>query len=57
MSFLRIRNVEIKGVAACVPSMIEENKDYPFFSENEIERMIPTIGVDLGHVRELGITP
>ena len=57
MAFLRIKNVEIKGIAACVPSNIEENKDYPFFAENELDRMIPTIGVERRHVCEPGVTP
>lgn len=57
MSYLIIKNVEIKGVSACVPSKTEENKDYPFFAENELDRMIPTIGVERRHVCEPGVTP
>lgn len=57
MSFLKIKNVEIKGVSACIPSNIEENKDYPFFAENELARMIPTIGVERRHVSDPGVTP
>ena len=57
MSYLRIKNVEIKGISTCVPSNIEENKDYPFFAENELDRMIPTTGVERRHVCESGVTP
>ena len=45
MSFLSIKNVEIKGVAACVPSSIEENKDFPLFSDTEVANFIKTTGV------------
>lgn len=46
MAQLKIDNVCVRGMAACVPSEIEENSAYPFFDENEFERMIPTIGVE-----------
>lgn len=57
MAFLKIENVAIRGISACIPSNVEENKDYPFFAENELDRMIPTIGVERRHVCEQGITP
>ena len=57
MSFLRIKNVEIKGVSACIPSKTEDNREYPFFAENELDRMIPTIGVQIRHVAEKDVTP
>ncbi len=46
MAFLELNNVFIRGVAACVPSQSEENNSYPYFDENEFDRMIPTIGVE-----------
>lgn len=37
MSFLNIKNVKVRGIAACVPSRIEENRDYTRLSHEEIE--------------------
>ena len=39
MAFIQIRNVEIKGISACVPQRIERNRDYPYLSAEEIEKM------------------
>ena len=49
MSFLSIRNVKIKGVAACVPARVEENRDYTLLSPEEIEKYIQTTGVERRH--------
>ncbi|EHP44968.1 3-oxoacyl-[acyl-carrier-protein] synthase 3 [Odoribacter laneus YIT 12061] len=49
MSFLSIKNVKIRGIAACVPSRIEENKDYKELSAEEIEKYIQTTGVQRRH--------
>ncbi len=40
MAFLKIDNVAIRGVSACVPKHVEENKDIPVFKEGEAERVI-----------------
>ena len=45
MSFLNIKNVKVRGIAACVPSRIEENRDYTRLSHEEIEKYIQTTGV------------
>lgn len=45
MAFLNIPNVSIVGVAACVPSHIDENKNYPIEYEDRV-KLITTIGVD-----------
>lgn len=49
MSFLSIRNVKIRGIAACVPSRVEENKDYGLLSPEEIDKYIRTTGVERRH--------
>lgn len=49
MAFIQIRNVEIKGISACVPQRIERNRDYPYLSAEEIEKYISTIGVEERH--------
>lgn len=49
MSFINVKNVKIKGVAACVPSRIEENRDYECISKDEIEKYVATTGVERRH--------
>lgn len=56
MALLRIDNVRIKGVSACVPSNIEENKDYPYFENEDVDRIIETIGVQRRRVLKKGQT-
>lgn len=56
MALLKIKNVRVAGVSACVPSNVEYNKDYPYFAEGELERMLPTIGVEKRHIIKPGIT-
>ena len=49
MSYLRINNVQIKGIAACVPERVEENRDYTLLSQEEIEKYIATTGIERRH--------
>ena len=49
MSYLRINNVQIKGIAACVPERVEENRDYTLLSREEIEKYIATTGIERRH--------
>ena len=56
MAYTTIHNVAIRGMAACVPSKNEENSDYPYFDDNELDRIIPTIGVERRRVLEKGQT-
>ena len=46
MAFLSISNVSLRGVAACVPKRIVENRDLPLFAKDEAEKVIATIGVE-----------
>lgn len=57
MANLTIKNVEIKGISACIPKKIEENKDYPYFVEGEAEKVIKLTGIERRHVSDLGVTP
>lgn len=43
-------------MAACAPSKVEENCEYPYFDENEFDRIIPSIGVERRHVAKPGQT-
>ncbi len=56
MAFLKIDNVKISGIAACVPPKLVENKDSDLFDDpKELERYISTIGVERRYVAEEGI--
>ena len=56
MALIKINNVRIKGMAACAPTTVEENSEYPYFDENEFENIIPSIGVERRHVAKPGQT-
>lgn len=56
MSLLKIENVKLKGVSVCVPSMVEENRDYPYYEPGEYDRILPTIGIERRHVLKKGQT-
>ncbi len=49
MAFLKINNVAIKGISACVPKRVIKNRDYPYLSPEEIEKYINAIGVEERH--------
>ena len=40
MAFLKIDNVAIRGISACVPPKVEENRDIPFYTQEEAEKVI-----------------
>lgn len=51
MAFLRIENVAIRGISACVPPKIEENKDLPFYSSHEeAQQVMQATGIERRHV-------
>ena len=57
MGFLRINNIKISGVAACVPKRVEENVDLPFFADRaEAEKVIASTGIARKRVCEAGVT-
>ena len=57
MSRLTIKNVRITGMAACVPSKIEENIGLPIFKdENEARKVIASTGIERKHVVDKNTT-
>ena len=56
MAFLKIQNVAIRGISACVPPKVEENRDIPFYTPEEAEKVIESTGIERRHVVSDGIT-
>lgn len=56
MAFLEVKNVEIKGVATCVPKEIKVAKEQPFFTEVEAENFSNVTGVISSHVAPEDVT-
>lgn len=57
MAFFKVENVSIKGISACVPSTVEENKDLPFYvSQEEAEQVIAATGIERRHICPNGTT-
>ena len=56
MAVLSIPHVKIKGISACVPPKVEGNKDIPFYTPEEAEKVIATTGIERRHVVNDGIT-
>lgn len=54
MANLKIENVAIKGIAACVPPKVEENAELSFYTPEEAAKTIKTIGIERRHVTERG---
>jgi 3-oxoacyl-[acyl-carrier-protein] synthase-3 len=50
MAFLKIENVAIRGISACVPPKVEENRDLPFYGPGEAEQVITATGIERRHV-------
>lgn len=49
MSYISVKNIKLKGMAGCVPSRVEENRDYALISPEEIEKYIAATGVVRRH--------
>lgn len=56
MAFLKIDNVAIRGISACVPQKVEENKDLPFYAPGEAELVIEATGIERRHIATDGVT-
>lgn len=52
MAELNVKNIKISGVVTCVPSLIEENKDYPLFKEGEAVKVIASTGIERRRVAD-----
>lgn len=50
MSFVEIKNIAIKGIAACVPKQAESNLDYDRLTEKERAKLIKTTGVEFRRI-------
>ena len=50
MAFLKIDNVAIKGISACVPPKVEENRDISFYAPGEAEQIIKATGIERRHI-------
>jgi len=46
MAFLEIKNVEIKGLSACVPKATEYNKNFQLFTQEDAEKFIASTGIE-----------
>jgi 3-oxoacyl-[acyl-carrier-protein] synthase-3 len=46
MAFLKVENVKISGISACVPKLIEENDSYPYFNGDSLQNFISTTGIE-----------
>lgn len=55
MAFLNIPNIEIRGIAACVPAEISENLDYTELGLEERKKVIASIGVERKRVAASGV--
>lgn len=56
MAFFSIKNVSIRGMVACVPPFIEDNRLLPFYKEGEVEEVIKSTGIERRHVVKNGLT-
>lgn len=50
MAFLKVDNVAIRGIAACVPPAVEENKDISFYAPGEADQVIAATGIERRHI-------
>ena len=46
MAFLKVENVRISGVSACVPKQIEDNALFPLFTRESLQSFINTAGIE-----------
>jgi len=46
MAFLKIENIKISGISACVPKQIEENNSFPLFDDSAYKNFVSTTGVE-----------
>jgi 3-oxoacyl-[acyl-carrier-protein] synthase-3 len=46
MAFIKVENVKISGISACVPKQIEDNASSPLFDAESLKTFIATTGVE-----------
>ncbi len=50
MALFKVDNVAIRGISACVPPTVEENKDIPFYGPGEADKVILSTGIERRHI-------
>jgi 3-oxoacyl-[acyl-carrier-protein] synthase-3 len=56
MAQIKIENISITGISACVPSTVEENISLPFFKDDEAEKFITSTGIERRHIADANTT-
>ena len=56
MAYLQVTNVAVRGISACVPKNVEENKDISFYTPEEAAQIIKSTGIERKHVVPKGMT-
>lgn len=52
MAYIQIKNVALRGVAACVPKKTVKTSDLSIFTENEAQKFIGTTGIEERRIAE-----
>jgi 3-oxoacyl-[acyl-carrier-protein] synthase III len=55
MAFLEIKNSAVRGVAACVPQKIVENRDCSLFTKEELDKQFASVGIERRHCADEGM--
>lgn len=56
MAFLTVDNVAVRGIASCVPSQFEDNKEYPLFkNKEEFQTFYESTGIRYRHIAPLDV--
>lgn len=51
MAFIKVNHVSIRGLSACVPPKVEENRELPFYATpEEAEQVMQATGIERRHV-------
>jgi len=55
MAFLKVENVKISGISACVPKQVEDNTSYPYFDGEGLQNFISTTGIERKRKADINI--
>ncbi|GHT77577.1 3-oxoacyl-ACP synthase [Bacteroidia bacterium] len=56
MAHIKVENISIAGISACVPSTVEENSSLPFFKGDEAGKFIASTGIERRHIADVKTT-
>ena len=56
MAQIKVENIIITGISACVPSDVEENISLSFFNDDEAEKFIASTGIERRHIADVNTT-